>query len=173
MNNHNSIFIHGLESSGHGFKGNYFRKYIPGILTPDLEPYMPNIAYQKLLEIRMGELNEILDQKENWNIIGSSFGGLMGALYSLKNPKNVRKLILLAPMLAVPELNPSKFNTINIPVVVYHGKNDDVISITPTKKRAGKLFSNLIYNIVDDDHMLHPTTESIKWAKLLDLKDKD
>ncbi len=165
-NSNNCIFIHGLESSGHGFKGNYFRDTIPGILTPDLEPYDPSISYQRLLGIRMEQLYEILSKEDKWNIIGSSFGGLMGALYSLKNSEKVRKLVLLAPMLAVPELSPSKYHTIEIPVIVYHGKNDDVISIKPTKERAEILFSDLTYNIVDDDHMLHPTTEKIDWNKI-------
>ncbi len=31
----NIIFIHGLESSGKGFKGVYLKKLIPEILTPD------------------------------------------------------------------------------------------------------------------------------------------
>jgi pimeloyl-ACP methyl ester carboxylesterase len=170
MEKNSTIFVHGLESSGHGFKGNFFREHIPGIITPDLEPFNPDFSYQKLLKIRMGELYEILSNKERWNIIGSSFGGLMGALYSLKNPHKIRKLVLLAPMLAVPELNPSEYKSIDIPVVVYHGKSDNVISIKPTKKRAEALFSNLKYNIVDDDHMLHPTTESINWVELLELE---
>lgn len=173
ISNHNSIFIHGLESSGHGFKGNFFRDHIPGILTPDLEPFNPELSYPELLKIRMEQLHEILTNKGKWNIIGSSFGGLMGAIYSLNNPHMVRKLILLAPMLAVPELNPDKYNAIDIPVLVFHGKHDNVISIKPTKERAEALFLNLTYNIVDDDHMLHPTTESINWKGLLELNDED
>lgn len=169
INLNNIIFIHGLESSGHGFKGNLFRKKIPGCLTPDLKPYDPNIPYQKLLIDRMQQLNRILVKRESWKIIGSSFGGLMAALFTLKNPNNVKKLILLAPLLATPELNPSKYNSVNLPVIVYHGRNDQVISIKPTKKRAKRLFSNLRYNIVDDDHILHPTVEALDWHHLLDL----
>lgn len=167
----NIIFIHGLESSGHGFKGNFFRGKVPDCSTPDFKPFDPNIPYQKLLEERMEQLNEILQKKRKWKIIGSSFGGLMGSLYTLKNPIKVEKLILLAPLLIVPELKPSKFRKVYVSVIVYHGKNDDVISIKPTKNRAEKLFPKLIYNIVDDDHMLHPTVERLDWDKLLDLKE--
>ena len=163
-------FIHGLESSGHHFKGNLLRKKIPGCITPDLKPYNPSIPHQQLLTDRMEQLNQILLNKESWKIIGSSFGGLMAALFTLKNPNKVEKLILLAPLLAIPELNPSKYNPVNVPVIVFHGKKDQVISIKQTKNRAKKLFSNLEYNIVDDDHMLHPTVEALDWHYLLDLK---
>ena len=40
------IFIHGLESSGQGYKGRFFRKIFPNILTPDFK----------------GELNERMEQ---------------------------------------------------------------------------------------------------------------
>ena len=36
----NIIFIHGLESSGDGFKGNLLRKELPGCLTPNFTPYI-------------------------------------------------------------------------------------------------------------------------------------
>ncbi|MBD3215985.1 MAG: hypothetical protein GF311_25460 [Candidatus Lokiarchaeota archaeon] len=166
----NVIFIHGLESSGHGFKGNLFRERIPGCFTPDLKEYSPQIPYQELLKERMTQLNEILETKNEWKIIASSFGGLMAALFTLQHPNKVDLLILLAPLLAVPELNPSKFDKIDIPVIVYHGKNDGVISIKPTKKRANKLFTNLSYNLVDDDHMLHPTVENLNWKELLNME---
>jgi pimeloyl-ACP methyl ester carboxylesterase len=170
MANQHIIFIHGMESSGHGFKGNLFRERIPGIITPDFYSYSPGMSYQELLERRMEELNTLLQKQDEWKIIGSSFGGLMAALYSLKKPHKVEKLVLLAPMLAIPELKPSKYKTIDIPVVVYHGRNDNVIPIKPTKKRAHALFKNVEYNVVDDNHMLHPTTESIEWRELLELE---
>ncbi len=170
MTNKNIIFIHGLESSGHGFKGNLFRERIPAILTPDFRPYSPEFSYQELLKDRMGELIGILEKGEHWRIIGSSFGGLMATLYCLKYPRKVYKLILLAPFLAVPELDPSKYEKVNVPIIVFHGKNDRVIPIKKTKPRAEALFNNLEYNIVDDDHMLHPTTESINWLEILELE---
>lgn len=166
----NVIFIHGLESSGHGFKGNLFRERIPGCLTPDLKAFDPHIPYHELLKKRMQELVEILKKRKIWKLIGSSFGGLIGSLFTLKNPDKVEKLILLAPLLDVPELKPSKFNAVDTPVIIFHGKKDDVISVKPTKRRAKKLFTNFTYNIVDDDHMLHPTVEKLDWIELLDLK---
>ena len=128
----NIIFIHGLESSGQGFKAQLCRKVLPGILTPDFRPYTTDITYEALLIERMAQLYTILEDKEKWIIIGSSFGGLMGALYTCKFPEKVSHLILLAPALLSPELNSKKFNPISVPVTVFHGKNDSVIPLKLT-----------------------------------------
>ncbi len=166
----NVIFIHGLESSGQGFKGQLFRKEIPGCLTPDFKEYIPGILSKILLKERMAELVSILRDKSSWVVIGSSFGGLMGTIYTFQNPTKVARLILLAPLLATPELNPKKFPPIDVSVVIYHGKRDQVVSIKPTRTRAEQLFVNLTYNVVDDDHYLHPTVQAIDWKKLIDIK---
>jgi len=162
----NIIFIHGLESSGQGFKAQLFRKVLPGILTPDFRAYTPDINYKALLIERMAQLYTILEDKEKWIIIGSSFGGLMGALYSCQFPNKVARLILLAPVLSTPQLDPKKFKAINIPVIVFHGKNDQIVPLKNSRLRAKKLFKNLTYNVVDDDHMLHSTVLEINWPQL-------
>ncbi|MBD3340074.1 MAG: alpha/beta fold hydrolase [Candidatus Lokiarchaeota archaeon] len=163
----NIIFVHGLESSGHGFKGNLFRKVIPDILTPDLEPYQQRVNLKKLFENRMAQLNDILNKKSKWILIGSSFGGLMSALYTCKNPAKIKGLILLAPLLAIPSLNPQNYPSINVPVIVYHGKNDSVVSWKLSKERAEELFEDIEYNIVDDDHKLERTVKSLDWLGLI------
>lgn len=153
------IFIHGYESSGQGFKGNYFRSIFPQMLTPNFTG--------ELLE-RMEQLNKILNTGTELRLIGSSFGGLMATIFMMKNPARVKKAILMAPAL-VPALIPENFNpiTIDIPIVIYHGKNDEVVPLEPVKKFAEKYFNNYIYNLVDDDHRLQTTTKSIDWLKLL------
>ena len=163
----NIIFIHGLESTGQGFKGNLLRKELPGCLTPNFKEFSQDVSYRKLLEDRMAHLNSILKKKEAWIIIGSSFGGMMAALYSCQFPEKVERLILLAPALAVPYLDPNKFSPIDIPVIIYHGKHDKIISLKTNRSRAEKLFLNLKYNVVEDDHMLHSTVKSIDWKKLV------
>jgi len=164
---HYVIFIHGLESSGKGFKGRFFRKELPECITPDFEEYNPGISSKILLEKRMKQLYLILKNKDPWIIIGSSFGGLMGALYACQNPKKVSKLILLAPYLSTPELSPKIYSPVNVPVIVFHGKNDIFVSITRSRACAEKFFTNLTYNIVDDDHFLHKTVKSLDWKKLI------
>lgn len=163
----NIIFIHGLESSGQGFKGQLLRKIFSRILTPDFKPYTPELSYQALLSERMSQLESILEDKNRWILIGSSFGGLMGALYTCKYPEKVLHLILLAPALLNPELNPNEFDPISVQVTVFHGKNDSVIPLNSTRKNAEKLFLNLEYHVVDDDHMLHSTVQNIDWLSLV------
>jgi len=161
------IFIHGLESTGEGFKGKLLRRILPGCLTPTFKEFSKNISYHDLLEVRMAQLKSILERENIWIIIGSSFGGMMGAIFTCQFPQKVARLILLAPALAVPDLNPKIFSPIDTPVFVYHGRYDKVVHLKPNRSRAEKLFNNLIYNVVDDDHMLHSTVKKIDWKKLL------
>ena len=163
----NIIFIHGLESSGQGFKGNLLRKELPGCLTPNFKEFTEKIKFQKLLDERMTQLKSILKKKESWIIIGSSFGGMMGALYTSRFPEKVDQLILLAPALAVPDLDPKVISPINVPVVIYHGIHDKVISLKSVRSRAERIFLDLKFNEVDDDHMLHSTVTKINWKKLI------
>jgi pimeloyl-ACP methyl ester carboxylesterase len=161
------IYIHGLESSGHGFKGNLFRKINPKILTPDFTPFSPKISLENLLRRRMSELEKIANYKSNWIIIGSSFGGLMATIYALKYPEKVTSLILLAPFLNTPLLQLKSSNQIDIPVIIFHGNKDIVVPLEKTQEIAKSLFVNLIYNIVDDDHQLQRTVSEIDWSSLL------
>ncbi len=163
----NIIFVHGLESSGQGFKGRFLKSVFPDILTPDFKKSDENIPMYELLEYRMAELNAILNSKKFWIIIGSSFGGLMASLIALSKPYKVSKLILLAPFLVSRKLKPSFYKAVDVPVIVYHGKNDTTVPYKPARERARYFFTNLEYNIVDDDHMLHQTVKAINWHNLI------
>lgn len=166
----NVIFIHGLESSGKGFKGRFFKNRIPGILTPSFKEFDSQILMYDLLDFRMNELRSILNRetsKDSWVIIGSSFGGLMGAIYTLERPKKVNRLILLAPLLASRKIKLNYYKPINIPVIIYHGINDKVVPYGPSKERAKLFFTNLEYNLVKDDHMLHSTVLELNWEELI------
>lgn len=163
----NIIFIHGLESSGQGFKGQFFKGELPGCLTPDFEEYSTALSIKQLLKNRMSQLYSLLKERDNWIIIGSSFGGLMAALFTCQNPEKVSKLIMLAPFLSISKLNRKNCSPIDIPVVIFHGKDDKVVSLSQSQNCARKIFTNLLYNIVDDDHHLHKTVKSLDWNKLV------
>ena len=157
----NIIFIHGYESSGQGFKGQFLKQIFPKIYTPD---------FTGNLEMRMKKLHEILSKKNNWIIIGSSYGGLMGSIYAYQYPQKILKLILLAPYITSNEMNLEEMKNIpiNIPVVAFHGLNDKVVNLQKARSRAKKIFTNLTYNAVDDDHMLRKTMLDINWKKLVE-----
>lgn len=163
----NIIFIHGLESSGNGFKGQLLRKMLPGCLTPNFTPYSSEISINTLLKNRMEQLIPILRDKEKLIIIGSSFGGLMGTLFTLEFPNQVSKLILLAPYLSSEILRIKKYSPVNVPVIIFHGKHDNIISFKIARTGAEKLFTNLKYNLVDDDHLLHKTVQALNWKKII------
>ncbi len=161
------IFIHGLVSSGDGFKGQLLRRILPGCLTPNFTPYTPYKPIRLLFKERMEQLILILEEKTEWIIIGSSFGGLMGVLYALKYPSKVSKLILLAPYLSTPILDPKIYSPVDVPVSVFHGIYDEVVSIKRSQMLAEKLFTNLIYNKVDDDHSLKRTVKALDWKNII------
>lgn len=94
----------------------------------------------------------------------------MAAIFACENPRRVTKLILLAPALTFPDFEPYLHHRIEIPVAVYHGKKDDVMPAAPTYEVARKIFGNLAFNAVDDDHILRKTFECIDWDNLLEVK---
>ena len=154
-----TIFIHGQESSSQGTKGLFFRDLFPEMIIPD---FMGDIS------ARMLKLNEILKDKRGIIIIGSSLGGLMAALYVFQNPDSLKKLILLAPALNLPEFIPYLSEKLILPVYVFHGKEDEVIPPKPIQAIAKKIFANLTFTMLDDDHRLSKRFTSIDWPRLIE-----
>jgi pimeloyl-ACP methyl ester carboxylesterase len=152
------IFIHGLLSSGQGFKGNLLRERLPGILTPD---------FNGSLEERMAGLIAILADRTGWTLIGSSFGGLMGALFTCRHPQQVNRLVLLAPALIWPDFAQVLPPPVSVPTVVYHGSRDSVIPLELVRPLAEQVFLDLTFHVVDDDHSLHATVQGIDWPALV------
>jgi pimeloyl-ACP methyl ester carboxylesterase len=152
------IFIHGLESSVQGTKGVFFRERFPDMLLHN---------FRGDLQDRLRELNRVLSGKSDIIIVGSSFGGLMAALYAMEHEPKVSKLILLAPALNLIHHGQGEPGVISIPTWVYHGTDDDVIPLKEIKPRAKGLFKNLSFNVVDDDHFLHKTFMNLDWEHLL------
>ena len=117
----------------------------------------------------MAQLAPILGDKKDWTIIGSSFGGLMGTVFTCEHPSQVRKLILLAPALlrdhfaSYLDLEP-----VSVPTVIIHGKEDDIVPLEPVRILAEKTFSNLQYILVEDGHRLHKAFDELNWKEILE-----
>ena len=152
------VFIHGLESTAQGAKGQFFSQNFPEMIIED---------YTGDFNSRMNKLNRILTGKNDLVIVGSSYGGLMAVRFAMENENIVKKLILLAPALNLPEFKSGVRKQLMIPVILYHGTDDDVIDPGLVKKIASKYFSNLEYHLVKDDHPLHKTFPILNWKKLL------
>jgi pimeloyl-ACP methyl ester carboxylesterase len=152
----NMIFLHGLESSSQTYKAGVIRDSFPELIVPD---------FTGPLEQRMIALYPILGDKKDWTIIGSSFGGLMGAIFTCEHPAQVRKLVLLAPALMLPEF--ARRGPVSVPTTIIHGRLDTVVPLEEVREIASKVFSNLRYEIVDDDHRLHHVTDTLDWKAIL------
>ncbi len=153
------IYLHGLESDSNSGKARLFREWFPGMLTPD---------FKGSLEERMTQLEPLLAPKQDWTIIGSSFGGLMGTIYACKHPARVRKLILLAPaLLRDPFASYLDLEPVSVPTILIHGTQDDVVPLEPVREIAQQLFTDLTCITVEDDHRLHKTVQELDWKHLL------
>jgi predicted esterase len=152
------VFIHGLLGHSRGTKASFLRERYPDMIIED---------FRGNLEERMHQLNSVLAGKESLIMVGSSLGGLMAAMFALNNQERVKRLVLLAPALAVEEFDPYLKATAETPVIIYHGKNDDVVPLGPVHDIAHRVFQNLTFNTVDDDHVLSKTFAGIDWDNLL------
>ena len=152
------IFIHGLESNNQGTKAVYFRKNFQGMLTPN---------FSGSLEERMAKLRALLSGESDILLVGSSFGGLMASIFAMENQPRVKRLILLAPAINLADFSPYQDRKLQIPVHIYHGRQDEVISLEDVESVASRVFPHLLFHAVDDDHYLHKTFEKIEWGTLL------
>jgi pimeloyl-ACP methyl ester carboxylesterase len=153
------IYLHGLESDSNSGKARQFREWFPGMLTPD---------FKGSFEERMTQLEPILAGKDDWTIIGSSFGGLMGTVYTCGHSTQVRKLILLAPaLLRDPFGSHLDLEPVSVPTIIIHGTLDTVVPLEPVHEIAQNLFTNLTYHIVEDDHRLQKTALEMDWKTIL------
>lgn len=177
MENSKLIYLHGLESDSNSGKAKQFREWFPGTVTPDFtgsfEERMiqlePILAPTRRFAETDSASQENLRDDSPWTIIGSSFGGLMGTVFTCKNPTRVRKLILLAPaLLREPFGSHLDLPPASVPVTVIHGTRDDVVPLELAREVAQTLFTNLTYIVVDDDHRLHKTLHELDWKKVLE-----
>lgn len=154
------IFLHGLDSSGSGTKGQFFQKNFPEVLTPD---------FDGSLEKRIQHLHALCKEDNHVILIGSSFGGLMATCFASAHRERVKKVILMAPALNFPGFLVPKV-PIHCPAFVLVGLKD---TVTPAKKvvpLAKKTFANLEIVEVDEDHLLHDAFRNLDWKKLFDEK---
>lgn len=173
MDNSKIIYLHGSDSSSQSGKARQFAELFKGMVTPD---------FTGSFDERMNQLYEVLGKEKGWTIIGSSYGGLMAAVFASENPKQVRKLVLLAPAILKdedgnyidPVINqPLQGNWKNLqiifnPTVIVHGSQDDVVPLEPVRKTAEELFTDIEFIIVDDGHRLQKAFGELDWEEILE-----
>jgi len=155
----NLIFLHGLESSSRAYKASVIRKSYPELIVPD---------FTGPLENRMQALYPVMEDQKDWTIIGSSYGGLMGAIFTCEHPDQVEKLVLLAPALMLPDFAPyTSREPVSVPTTIIHGRQDRIVPLEKVREIAQKVFADLTYKIVEDDHSLHKTADEMDWKTFL------
>lgn len=159
MNNSPILFIHGSQSSGQTYKASLLRQVFPHMLSPD---------FTDDIEERLVQLRRIIGNTGGWRLVGSSLGGLTAAIFAAQAAGQVKKLVLLAPALALPEFEPYGSARIEVPTIIIHGTRDDIVPIPSVRPIAEKVFPLLTYMVVDDDHRLHHTAESLDWKSILE-----
>ena len=122
--------------------------------------------FEGSLKERMQQLRTIVTGMRELVIVGSSFGGLMGACLAQEQPEAIKRLILLAPALnfAEYELPERKIECETILVI---GKDDTVTPPAIIIPAARETFANLQIKLFDDDHLLHQTFRDLAWSHLL------
>ncbi len=152
-----TYFLHGLDSSSKGTKGQWFKEHFPDMLLPDFEGSLTR---------RMEQLESICSGQKDLLLVGSSFGGLMATCYGLAHPENCRSLILLAPALNFEEFSPPPV-PIGVPTLLVIGSHDDVCPPEIVLPRAEETFADLKTSVLDDDHMLHKVFSTLPWKEWL------
>lgn len=152
------LFIHGKDGSSQGFKVQHLRQLYPDLLAPDF----PGDFWQ-----RMARLEQVIGATAGWTIVGSSMGGLMAAVFACQHPGQVDRLVLLAPALAFIDLAQNPLPPSDVPTVIYHGQQDDVVPLEKTLQVAEQLFPNLRFHVIDATHDLNPLMATLDWPALL------
>ncbi len=153
-----TIFIHGLEGTSQGVKARLLKNLFPAILTPD---------FRGSIDTRMAALEQLLAAHQTWTLIGSSLGGLMAALFTCRHPEKVRKQVLLAPALVLPEFSGTLPMPVTTPTTIYHGTLDSIVPLEPVRRIAEQTFSCLVFYEVEDDHGLYQTVHRMNWPETL------
>ena len=91
----------------------------------------------------------------------------MAALFAYQAPKQVQKLVLLAPAVSLFEFAEIPPASIDIPTIIIQGTQDELIRLAAARELAEKVFTHLAYIVVEDDHRLHKTAETLDWKSLL------
>ena len=94
----------------------------------------------------------------------------MAAVYACQHEEKVNKLILLAPALHLEPYRPFQNKILHMPIVIFHGLQDDVVPPEEVRDAARRLFVNHQFNAVEDDHPLHKTFAALDWDALLSLE---
>jgi predicted esterase len=88
-------------------------------------------------------------------------------MFACQRPQQVDKLVLLAPALIWPDFATNLPAPVDVPTIVFHGTQDEIIPLAAVRPLAERVFRSLDFRVVDDDHGLYKTIHEIEWAALI------
>lgn len=140
------VFLHGLESGPHGGKFQALQQLDPGVIAPDFEGVYDLTARIAIAERELASYDRLV-------LVGSSFGGLLAALYADRYPDRVAACVLCAPAL-MDDRWPEVAAIAHVPAftVLLHARQDDIVDIAWSRSFAARHGLRLVE--VDDDHRL-------------------
>ena len=92
---------------------------------------------------------------------------MMATIYAMANEGVISRLILLAPALNFPDFADYGNKHIAVPTWMFIGSDDTVTPAKLVVPQARKIFSELYYEEVADDHMLTRAFRQFDWQGLL------
>lgn len=150
------VFCHGLESGPIGRKSLALKDAGFHLIAPDFRGLH--------LEARLEVFEPVLAELEDPVVVGSSYGGavaLIGVHRALARGQQIRGLLLLAPALHRSEslLGDDVLAPPEVPTIVIHGANDDIVPIDVSRQLASRGGVELIET--DDGHRLAASIDLI------------
>ena len=149
MNSVPVFFCHGLESGPVGRKSMAIKDAGFELVNPDFRGMV--------LADRLERAEPALAEVEDPVVVGSSYGGLVALISvhrALARGQSIRGLLLLAPALHLGEAPVTEDLLVpaDVPTIVIHGVEDDVVPIGTSREFATRGKVELIET--DDDHRL-------------------
>jgi uncharacterized protein len=99
---HKIVYLHGFASSPQSSKARFFAERFREIGVPFLAPQLDEGNFEGLTIGGQLRVVEKAAAGEPVVLMGSSLGGYIAALYAARNPKEIEKLVLLAPAFQFP-----------------------------------------------------------------------
>lgn len=156
------LFIHGLEGSPQGTKGQRLRREFGDILAPE---------FSSDVSERIIKLEEFIT--EPVDIVGSSLGGLTAILFAMRRPELVRSMLLLAPAVGFYNtslLSEEQWQAVQgsyipqgIPCHIVIAEHDELIPEESIRKLVGRSAQpeKVAVSVLDDYHNLNQSLDRI------------
>ncbi|XP_037046951.1 uncharacterized protein LOC119081821 [Bradysia coprophila] len=183
------LYLHGFASGSGSSKGLLLNKFFKEQLQ-NVELHLPDLNIPSFEKLSVSEIvkhlkSEMLNNTQQYRLIGSSLGGLVAATLAseFKDCSKIQSLILLCPALDASNrwkakmadtkteqqlhygfyedlMKQVQYPLVDVPLTIVHGTNDDIVPINVSRTYIELLQQNGWNNEmieVNDDHLLMKT----------------